>query len=1140
MRQISNVDNYYNTFDATKGYTELLFRAGKVLQSKEVNELQSVLKEQIKNVGNTILTDGDKIEGCQLIIKGTEATITDGKIYLSGNVREIKKTTVQITGKGNETIGAIIEKEVVTPTEDPDLFDKASGFDNYNRDGAYRLRENVKIVVNDPKASIMFTLVDGEQTKVNTSEDLTQLDKVNLTLARRTFDESGNYKINGLEITNRNKFDDRYVYVSVEPGKAYVKGFEVMKLASTTVALDRADSTKDVANEPKVYHATTNTYTINNPFTTDVSISATVQVKESIRRGGIVGGQDFLNNKPVLQIVSVKQGHTTYKEGVDFQLTADSIDWSLNSGNAPSGNSTYEVIYRYTKTMSKDLEYSLSKDKDHNTVIKFLAQGTSTDTSSIKAPVDGTIFYVTYKFKLFRRDVIAIDKDGRILITKGQPNILRLVESPSVTDQEVLVLGSVLVNPVDKNGETQLDELEPLQIINNRTQAIPMLDLYKILDRLSNLEYNQAVSDLDKQAVEGESTNQLIGVFTDGFLNFSKADVYHEQWDASIDLSTNELTLPYTESYIELSKKVLPESWGVGKEKLTRYTTDYTEVVELEQPFYTNVMRVNAYDAFPKTPVVQVSPDIDNWIETKELTVDGGTLPAVTLRRWWYAKSSSWAMEEKAKWEALGFKDGGASIGSKRYYSTNVDVVSKEVVDTAISYMRTKELTVTVSNLNAQEDNIIVTFDGFPVKMTADSLFTAGTDEGTLRANEKGIAKGRFTIPEKTECGTKEIRAYAKASSSYFGTANYTANGTKRTVTNTVFKQKVSAEPYDPVAQSFQFAEDKYLTAVSVYFQDKDTNEPITFQIRNTVNGYPGTIVYAEEIIQGTDITPGQEHKVIFKEPVYCNAKEMYCFTILSNSSVDTVQVAETNKTDIASGVVVAKNPYLAGTMFSSSNALTWTAHQAIDMRFKLFTAKFEPTKDVIFKVTELNKPSRFVIAAEEYIPAGCSISWSYKTSAEGAWNPCEKYTDVEFTDNAEVTEIHLKATISGKSNISAFIDIATLQMVLATNKLKASYVTRTIDVPNEGYNNAKIIVDLEMPSGTNVLVYYSTNGGYAWTPVESSSSPQPVTFKSKRYTFEAQGISKAKQFTAKLEFTTTTHNIIPKAKNLKCIMKTV
>ena len=1144
MKNISNVDNYYNTFDATKGYTELLFRAGKVLQSKEVNELQSVLKEQIKNVGNTILTDGDKIEGCQLIVDGNIAKITKGKIYLNGNIREIPCTaegkkvgyeTIKITGKGTEIIGAVIEKEVVTPAEDPDLYDKASGFDNYNRDGAYRLRENVKLVVNDTNATILFTLVDGKQTKVNVSEDLTQLDKVNLTLARRTFDESGNYKVNGLEITDRKKFDTKTnkVFVSVEPGKAYVKGFEVMKLASTTIGLDVSDNHLSILNEPKIYNTGTSDYRLNHPYTFDEVIIADIEVTESIGRGSDAGGKDTLPKQPVKSIKRITggTGSPEYKATTDYILNGNTVDWSPD-GQEPGVGTTYTVTYTYSKTLVKDVDYKLTTDpKTNETVIKFIGS---------PKPVDGSTFNINYKYNLFRRDVISIDKDGNFLITKGQPNILDLVESPSVTDTEVLILGSVLINPIAKDKATGTLSLKDLQIINNRTQAIPMLDLYKILDRLSNLEYNQAVSDLDKEAVEGESATQLIGVFTDGFLGLTKADLGHPDWDASIDFSSNELTLPYTEVLKSLKSCATPETWGEDKSNLKRYSSNYTEVVELEQPFYTGIMRVNAYDAFPKTPSVRISPDIDNWIETEEITVNGGNLPAVTLRRWWYAKSSSWAMEEKAKWEALGFKDGGASIGSKRYYSTTVDVISKEVVDNAITYMRTNRVDVTVSNLMGSEDNVIVTFDGFPVTMSAERGYE-GTDRGTLRADVNGVAKGHFTIPEKTECGTKEVRAYAKSKPSLFGTANYTANGTKRIVTNTVFKQKVSAEPYDPVAQSFQFAEDKYLTAISVYFKDKDSNEPITVQIRNTVNGYPGTVIYAEEVIQGKDIKVDQEQKIVFSEPVYCNAKEMYCFTILSNSNIDSVQIAETNRNDVNSGVAVAKNPYLAGTMFSSSNALTWTAHQDMDMRFKLYAAKFETSGTVEFKVDVDNSPSRFVIASEEYIPAGCIIAWSYKYSEEDTWKPCEKYTEVEFKNEGglgEITEIYLKATFLSKPNISGFIDIESLQLVSIQNKNKAVYVSRTVNVPND-YNDIKIILDIEQPANTNFNVYYQANGERDWTSI-SSNKNEVISNKSKRFYFEKKLGSTKKTFKTKVELTTVKHTSVPKAKNLKCIMKKI
>ncbi len=46
------LERYYNLYDPSKHYTELLFRAGDGLQSRELNEIQTTLKAQLKGVGD--------------------------------------------------------------------------------------------------------------------------------------------------------------------------------------------------------------------------------------------------------------------------------------------------------------------------------------------------------------------------------------------------------------------------------------------------------------------------------------------------------------------------------------------------------------------------------------------------------------------------------------------------------------------------------------------------------------------------------------------------------------------------------------------------------------------------------------------------------------------------------------------------------------------------------------------------------------------------------------------------------------------------------------------------------------------------------------------------------------------------------
>ena len=1121
MSEINTVNQYYNLYDSTKGYTELLFRAGKVLQSKELNEMQSILKEQIKNVGDTILTNGDIIEGCQLVIDGTEVTLTSGRIYLNGNVRKVPTTKLTITGVGTEVIGAILKSEVITPDDDNDLLEVASGYDNYNQDGAYRRKESVEITLNDSNASILYTLVDGQQLTVNKSEDLTQLDKMNATLARRTFDESGNYKVSGLKLVTKNYSDDNNIYISLEPGKAYVKGYEVTKTSAQTIPLKRASTLRNIENEPKTFRISNNRYALNNNYTNAINkIVSIVKVTQNITRGSIIGGIDYLPLSPVSEVLSVKQGGTTYTAGVDYQLMNDGIDWSLG-GSAPDPGSSYVVVWTYNKTMLKDVDYILYNPSDSNIgYVEFLESGDK--------PVDGSTFLINYNFKLCRRDIISLDKDGKIVVTKGQPDILRTVESPSVDSDNALVLGSVLLKPNSND----------VVIINNNTQTISMLDLYKMLERINALEYNQSITDLDNEAVAGENATELIGVFTDGFIGMSKSDVYHSEWTASIDLDNQELTLPFETNVSNLVvNKTQDFNAGVFNRLLT---APYDEIVLLNQPLATGSLRINSYNAFPKRPTVKLNPEVDNWIDEKTVVIQGETrTAAVTLRRWWYHKSESWAQDEKALWQSYGLADGGETLG---WNSTSVSTtsVSNSVLDTAIMYMRQKSVNIVIQNLQPNIDNITATFDGMAIDLTPTQVIYQGTTPGTLKSDSTGRTAGHFVVPANTLCGTRELKVYPINTPSLSGSANYTSNGRLRTITRTVWTNRVSLNASDPLAQSFQFEMDQYLTGVGVYFLDKDMVEPIIIQVRNMVNGYPGTTVYAEKVINPTDITISQdasvETKIVFDDPVYCNANEQYCFTVLSNSDIDSVWIAETTKTDVTTKTQVSKNPYLNGTMFSSSNALTWTAHQSSDMKFKLYGAKFETTGHAIFEAIEGVSLDRLMVMSEESIPSGCNINWQYSVN-EGDWMPIETYDDRELSEVAE--NVKIRVNITANSYTSPAIALDSLIMVGFKNLSSGVYVSKNVAV-KDGFNRVKQVVDLHIPANTNVNMYYATDvDGEDWKSLNNTSTVQKSN-EYKTYTFEAELAETAYNYRCKVELTSVVQTSRPKAQNLRSIMKNV
>ena len=1137
------LNQYYNLFNATKGYTELLFRSGKVLQSQELNEMQRMLKNQIKNVGNTILTNGDTIEGCQLVFnENNEVIVTKGKVYLEGDVRTLNDTRLTIKGKGTEVIGIKLTKEIISPSEDKDLLDISTGYDNYNQDGAYRLKETVQITLDDPTASILYTLVDGHQLSKNNVEDLTQLDKMQVTLARRTFDESGNYKVNGLELLSKKFFDDEHIFISMEPGKAYVRGYEVNVTVAQTISLDRPVSTRQVTNEPKVYRTGTKKYALNNDYANAINkVVAIIKATNNIVRGAIVGGTDYLPLTPVVEVIEVKQGGTTYRLGTDFQLTSDGIDWSVGT-RAPSPGTSYSVTWTYNKNMVKDADYRLVKPtKDTNTgYIEFLGSD---------EPIDGSTFLVDYSFQLCRRDIISINKNGQVLISQGQPDVLRTVESPSVSEDSALVLGSVLLKP----------NTDDVVVFNNNTKNITMLALYKMLERISALEYNQAITDLDKQAAANETATELIGVFTDGFLGLSKADVYHSEWSASVDLDNHELTLPFQQSLFNLKVSGDPAT-RVGKFNRLM-TLPYTEIQLFTQPLATGNMRVNSYNAFPKSPSVKLIPEIDNWIDSEYMEVENSKTVATSVRRWWYHKNESWAEEEKKLWQSYGATNKTANstenssssssstdISNSGWWrttttTTNTTNVSTTVLDSAVLYMRTTEVEVSVENMAPNADNIVATFDGKPVTLVASVPKYQGTKPNTLKADSKGCVKGKFTIPTKTLCGTRELKIWAGNTPSLTGAASYTSNGRTLSVTKKVWtSQSVARRTVntDPLAQSFQFANDQYLTGVGFYFLDKNSVEPITVQVRNMVNGYPGTTCYAEVVVQPelcvTSTDASRETLVKFSDPVYCTAGEQYCFTILSNSDVDSVWIAETAKIDMASGTQVSKNPYLDGQLFSSSNAITWTAHQSMDLKFNLYGAKFNTTGQAIFEQVTASSIDRLLVISEEDIPTGCSISWKYSING-GSWMPIETYVDRELDILADT--IDLKVSLQGTTTTSPAIALDGLMIVGFKNLGTGTYVSKNVGV-SDGYNKVKVVVDLDIPINTNVNLYYATDiEGKVWKALNNTATV-PKSGSYKTYTFEASVGSTAKNYRVKVVLSSTNHLSRPKAKNLRSIIKNV
>ena len=166
----------------------------------------------------------------------------------------------------------------------------------------------------------------------------------------------------------------------------------------------------------------------------------------------------------------------------------------------------------------------------------------------------------------------------------------------------------------------------------------------------------------------------------------------------------------------------------------------------------------------------------------------------------------------------------------------------------------------------------------------------------------------------------------------------------------------------DPLAQSF-LVDAKgglMLTSVDVFFATKDTTMPVSIEVRNMVNGYPGQIVMPFSTVtkNPADVTTSTDGSsattFTFDSPVFLEQGKEMCFVVSTNSDSYECFISRMGEKDLITSQTIAGQPY-AGSLFMSQNASTWTAEQTDDLKFNIKFAQFSINKTPVLKFD--NKP---------------------------------------------------------------------------------------------------------------------------------------------------------------------------------------
>lgn len=271
---------------------------------------------------------------------------------------------------------------------------------------------------------------------------------------------------------------------------------------------------------------------------------------------------------------------------------------------------------------------------------------------------------------------------------------------------------------------------------------------------------------------------------------------------------------------------------------------------------------------------------------------------------------------------------------------------------------------------------------------------TKSVKGGGLLTDAHGNVSFLFDIPNnnfmafrtgKREFAMLDVASYDLLAANSSATAEYSAQGhleerqahvqatrnailvteqvnAQQTITSTVNRVTSDTGWYDPLAQTFLvdgFPETVpvgatkqsagggcFLSKVDIYFATKDEQIPVTLQIREVVNGYPGrnilafspTVLPASKVTTSTDASIATSFE--FKSPVYVKNATEYCIVLISDSLSYKVWISQMGEYDKTTGLVISKQPY-SGVLFKSQNASTWTACQDQDLKFVIHRAKF-------------------------------------------------------------------------------------------------------------------------------------------------------------------------------------------------------
>jgi hypothetical protein len=265
---VETITLYVKYLESNNSFNQSFFLDGESLLSTEAISY---------GINNTVISDGTPFASLiseNATATGSSVSIDNGVYFVRGTFVNVNKHTLILDYYNNISsyrIGLRVSETIITTKDDETLFDNAKGFTNFASPGADRFKIDLSLTkkpltdINDTDFIELLRVENGFLKKI---ENKTDYNLIKDYIAQRTYDESGNYTVTPFTISVNNSlnnllgnngiyFDgdlttagntpsDDLMCVSVSPGKAYVKGYDVEKTNTTILDVEKPRDTQTV------------------------------------------------------------------------------------------------------------------------------------------------------------------------------------------------------------------------------------------------------------------------------------------------------------------------------------------------------------------------------------------------------------------------------------------------------------------------------------------------------------------------------------------------------------------------------------------------------------------------------------------------------------------------------------------------------------------------------------------------------------------------------------------------------------------------------------------------------------------------------------------------------------------------------